>query len=189
MKFLIILLVSIQLFASHTQLNKKQKHTLMVANYIGSKIFAHDGMNFGHALQGIALAESSAGLCIIGDKYKNGKLKSLYDSSLGAFQIKLSTAKFIIRKTPILMHRFHRLLKNDKVLVNLLLTEPRFSAEIAGHYLRLMYNEAKHKKLSNPYFRTISKYNGSWNNVKYYKRVKSKMKWMKTYYKSIYYHK
>lgn len=159
----------------------------MVASSVGSRIYSKDGMNFGKALQSIALAESSAGVFIIGDKYKNGKLKNLYDSSLGAFQIKLSTAKFTIKRTPILMKRFSRIVNNDQILVNLLLTQPRFSAQIAGHYLRLMYEEATSKKLNKPYFRAISRYNGGWNNVVYYNRIKDRMAWIKKYYKDIYY--
>jgi len=82
-------------------MNTEQITKINSAYNIGKNVMAKDGMTFGYSMTGILGAETTWGIVLVGDKYtKNGKLKSLYDSSLGAFQIKLSTAKRVIMKEP-----------------------------------------------------------------------------------------
>lgn len=107
-----------------------------------------------------------------------GQLKPLRESSLGGFQIKLSTAKYIIKKRK--MKEYYNLLKNDVKLINLLLINYKFSAKIALNYLIMTYNEASNRKMWNPYFKSISRYNGGWNNKAYYGKVMNRMKTIKT---------
>lgn len=107
-----------------------------------------------------------------------GQLKPLRESSLGGFQIKLSVAKYIIKKRKI--KEYYDLLKNDVKLINLLLINYEFSAKIALNYLIITYNEASNRKMWNPYFKSISRYNGGWNNKAYYGKVMNRMKTIKT---------
>ena len=58
----------------------------------------------------------------------------------------------------------------------MLLTNTEFSILIAGRYLKRNYEYALKKGKWNPYYKTISRYNGGWNNTTYYKRVMKRMK-------------
>jgi hypothetical protein len=85
------------------------------ASRIGKTIRAKDGMTFETALPSIMGQESSWGVFVLGDKWdKNGRLKSVYMSSLGNFQIKLSTAKLTIQKYPKLYAKYKHLLYKGK---------------------------------------------------------------------------
>lgn len=106
-----------------------------------------------------------------------GQLKPLGKSSLGGFQIKLSTAKYIIKKNK--MKQYYNLLKHDTILINRLLVDYKFSARIALQYLIMNYHEASDRKMLNPYFKTISRYNGGWYNKVYYGKVMDRMKTIK----------
>lgn len=167
------------LMSSLFALNNKQTKIIKESYNIGKEIKARDGMTFGYALSAIVLQESSAGRDLIGDKYKNGKLKNFYDSSLGIFQIKLSTAKWIIRRESFLNKYFKNLLHNDKKLVNMLFTNEKFSALVAGYYLKHSYEEALLKNFKNPWFRSISRYNGGWNNTSYYHKIMKRLRYIK----------
>lgn len=100
-----------------------------------------------------------------------GKLKPIEECSLGKFQVKLSTAKAMIKKYDFLKG-YRKYLKDDAKLVNILLLFDTKSAKIAGAYLLDRYNLAKKKKLSDPYYRAISAYNGGWNNERYVSKFK-----------------
>ena len=289
-----IIITILILSSTLSAFTKFQIENIKIAKKIGSQTYAKDGMNFGDALAGMIVRESSAGLKVVGDKYKNGKLKSLYQSSLGAFQIKLSTAKLTIKKNPRLYKKYNylvydgksiyskyeklkkeyqfykkRLSQNineivdeeikktydfkkiqyynsvlnnkkwierykkkekkaidtfewakkmkiyhekelkkkktiikkeveneyntyenkikeiekevkvishkiakDTTLINKLLTDVKFSAEIAANYLKMIYNEALNRGFYNVYKRAIGRYNGGWNNKIYYNKVK-----------------
>jgi len=209
---------------------------------IGKTIVASDGMSFEKTLPSIMGQESSWGVNVIGDKYdNNGKLKSVYDSSLGNFQIKLSTAKLIIKEYPQLYKKYkyliydgnsvyikfeknkakmdyyksvmnnpkwikrfkakedkaiktmqwanrnfekHRKIHNSLVskavkdtrLINKLLTNHKFGAELAGYYLLSMYENALKKGWSKPYKRSVGRYNGGWDNWIYSNKVLKRMK-------------
>jgi hypothetical protein len=302
-KFIIILLfVCLNLQA---KLNKEQISKIIISYNIGKKIIATDGMDFGYTLLSIMGVETYYGVCYIGDKYdENGKLKSLYLSSLGNFQIKLSTARIVICKEKSLkkykylvnpygnkvyslyrnakqkyldirnIHHYSEYkkyklkkyleknvnykkyiyfkkiynskkwnalaknnnikaiktlkwakrnmefyykksnkqiekysekftinsyykfikykrelrkkiklykenMKRDTLLINKLIGDFEFSATIAGYYLKYLYEQAKIKKLTNPYRRSIGRYNGGWNNKRYYLKVIKKLKFVK----------
>jgi len=176
-KFLSSLLISTQLFA----LNNIQVNNLKLAYNIGKQIKSNDGISFENTLCAIMLTESSAGMEVIGDKYKDGKLKSLYDSSLGVFQIRLITAKEVIKKDKFMNKYFNHLLYNDKKLVNLLLLDTEFSAMIACTYLKMTYNYALKHKHKSSWRSAISRYNGGWNNTVYIERVMKRYENFKRY--------
>ena len=108
---------------------------------------------------------------------KKGVLKPIYQSSLGGFQIKMSTARLVIRKFK--LKQYYYLLTNDVALVNRLMLDIRFGVNIATRYLWMGYTEAKKRNMWNPYFKCISRYNGGWFNTTYYKKVMVDMKKLK----------
>lgn len=301
MKFLISFLFII----THLQaLSTEQINKIKSTYKIGMEIKASDGMTFGYSLASIMGQESSWGRYVVGDKWANGKLKPLYDSSLGNFQVKLETAKITIKKfqhlkkkyayliydgrinydkfakyksdyiylktitkdgfnsyfeaksvhllnnknydkilyyesilnNPIWIKRYNseekrairtfkwakkelkyhknihknnikklkiklkeqypqdlahlkevkiqyikmkRKVDKDVLMVNKLLSDFNFGAEIAGHYLLLCYEQAKKKHFKNPLKKAIGRYNGGWNNTQYYLKVKERMKVVK----------
>lgn len=63
----------------------------------------------------------------------------------------------------------------DQTLINNLLHNHKFSADIAGHYLVLLYETAKNKKLPNSYLSALSAYNGGWFNTAYCNLIRKKM--------------
>jgi len=107
----LLILASTHLMA----LSDIQRDKIKAAYRIGKTIKAKDGMTFENTLPSIMGQESSWGTDNIGDKYtETGRLKSLYDSSLGNFQIKLSTAKLTILKYPKLRRKYGYLVNNGK---------------------------------------------------------------------------
>ena len=134
---------------------------------IGKTFKTNDGTTIENTLTAISLRESALGKFIVGDKKKNGDLKPLIQMSLGAFQIRVGTAKDVIRNNK--LYKYNYLLKDDLKLVNRLLTDPEFGAYITGYYFVKNYNEALRRKMWNPYFRAVSRHNGGWNNNKYYR--------------------
>jgi len=74
------------------------------------------------------------------------------------------------------LEKYKYIIYKDKQIINLLFSDIRFSAKISTLYLIYNYNYAIKNRMSNPWFRTVSRYNGGWNNKKYYKKVVKKMK-------------
>jgi len=134
---------------------------------IGKTFKTNDGLTIENTLTAISLRESSLGKFIVGDKKKNGSFKPLTQMSLGPFQIRVGTAKDVIRNNK--LYKYNDLLKDDLKLINRLLTDSRFGAIITGHYFTTNYNEALRRNMWNPYFRAVSRHNGGWNNKKYYR--------------------
>jgi len=66
--------------------------------------------------------------------------------------------------------------KLDLELAQLLLSDNRFNIKVALVHLITNYNEALKRKMPNPYFKAISRYNGGWHNKRYYKKVMKNMK-------------
>jgi len=96
-------------------LTTDQINKIHEASKVGKTIRAKDGMTFETALPSIMGQESSWGVFVLGDKWdKNGRLKSVYKSSLGNFQIKLSTAKLTIKKYPKLYIKYKHLVYDGK---------------------------------------------------------------------------
>lgn len=210
-------------------LSTEQVERIGVAYSVGKTIKANDGKTFETTLPSIAGVESYWGSTSVGDKYdKNGKLKHLFDSSLGDYQIKMDTARITIRENADLNKKYgylvydgerlpyavfkrnidmitkyskimnekkskgdkksiddykfarqqfnkhlelHRDYVNkvtiDSKLANKLLHDHKFSAEIAGNYLKDMYNIALARNYKNLYKRAVGRYNGGWHNMDY----------------------
>jgi len=78
------------------------------------------------------------------------------------------------------MKKYKKYYINDYYLAQLLLSDIKFNIKIAVLHLIDNYNYALKKKMWNPYFKAISRYNGGWSNRKYYKKVMKNMKvWRK----------
>jgi len=99
--------------------------------------------------------------------------KELSDSSLGTFQIKVNTAKYVIEKMK--LSEFYYLLENESELVYKLLLDIKFGAKIAVNYLKLNYNNAVRSGIQDPWFHAVSKYNGGSNNYNYVNAIRNKM--------------
>lgn len=106
---------------------------------------------------------------IKGKKYVVNKEVYYGDNSSGPMEMKLSTAKVVIKNTPQLK-AYLPLLKNNAELVKKMHTDKQFAVKLAGYYLIMCYKEGEQKfgKNRNANFvRAISRYNGGWNNIKY----------------------
>ena len=115
-------------------------------------------MTFQNTLAGIVLRESSAGKNVA---------DPLHDS-IGVFQIRPVVAEKIIRDR---LPQFKHLLLNKKKLLKKLLTNVDFSLIIAGEHILMHYEEAKRRGMWNPWYKTVSRYNGGWFNTRYVKAV------------------
>jgi len=105
-----------------------------------------------------------------------GELKSLYNSSLGAFQIKPSTAEIMIKRY--FYKKYKNLLTDKNLLVQKLLSDVEFGAKIAASYLKHNYNYGLKIHKKNPYFLTVSRYNGGNVNHKYYNNIMKRMRYL-----------
>jgi hypothetical protein len=168
----LVLVFSVSYGSYGSVFNDSQKHIIRKSYNIGKLIKAKDGMTFEHTLSSIAFTESSAGKYIIGDKFS----KKLKDASLGVYQIRLETAKFIIKRDKFLNKHFKYLLKDNDALISMLLREEDFGALVAGHLLKFWYEYALRKGVKNPWFYAVSRYNGGTKNVKYVNRIRKNMK-------------
>lgn len=99
--------------------------------------------------------------------------KPLAESSLGAFQIQIPTARRVIEKQK--MTEYYHLLSNEQNLVNWLLHDVEFGAEIAVNYLIMNYTWAKGKYKS-PWKLAVSRYNGGNNNTRYIGAILKKVR-------------
>lgn len=100
--------------------------------------------------------------------------KPLQDSSLGAFQIKLSTAQEVIDRMQ--LKQYYPMLSNEQQLVSKLLTDTKFGATIAVNFLKMQYINAKANEHPRPHERAISRYNGGNNNTTYINIIMKKAK-------------
>jgi len=92
--------------------------------------------------------------------------------------------KYIERKMNSLMNeaeKYKEYYLKDERIVSLLMSDMRFNTMIATNYLIMNYEYAQRKKMWNPYFKTISRYNGGWKNTSYFKKVMSKKGLWKRY--------
>lgn len=106
--------------------------------------------------------------------YTKTKWKPLSDSSIGAFQIKLSTAQEVIERMK--LKQYYYLLSNEQLLVSKLLTDTNFSATIAVNFLKMQYISALANGHVNPSHRAISRYNGGNENTTYINIILKKVK-------------
>lgn len=142
--------------------------------FIGKTFKTDDGMSIEKTLTAISLRESSLGKFVLGDKKENGEFKPLKEMSLGPFQIRVTTAKEIIKKNE--LEKYYTYLQNDTALINKLITDVEFGAKLSAHYFIKNYNEALKRGMSRPYYRAISRHNGGWNNKPYYKALMKNLK-------------
>ncbi len=157
------------LFAFSTHLFAFDNHQLALAEKIyniGKTFQTVDGMTIEKTLTAISLRESSLGKFVLGDKKENGEFKPLKEMSLGPFQIRVFTAKEIIRHNK--LEAYYKYLENDTALINKLITDVEFGAKLSAHYFIKNYNEAVKRGMSRPYYRAISRHNGGWNNKPYF---------------------
>lgn len=180
MKILIIMAMLISMSFGFNP-SQKQIHKIQTAYNIGKNIEASDGTTFEHTLPSIMGQESSWGIINLGDRYRKGKLQSKYKMSFGNYQVKISTAKETIKKYDHLYKKYSYLLapKYKDSLMKLLRYNHKFGAEIAGHYLLSMYEEALDRNKYNPYMKAVGRYNGGWNNMEYAKLIIKRMKTLK----------
>jgi hypothetical protein len=175
-KIVLILTISASFLFSKVNLLKNltnyQKLVIKEVYNVGKTVKTNDGMTFEKTLVGIVLTESSAGLNLIGDDfdYKTKSKATLIKSSLGAFQMKVSTVKDMIKKYPKAFEHLKN--KTDRELINLLLRNYKDSAKLAGYYLKYNYErKSKFKVFKSRYFRSVSNYNGGNHNEVYYNKV------------------
>lgn len=105
--------------------------------------------------------------------YTKTKWKSLSDSSIGAFQIKLSTAQDVIERMK--LKEYYFLLSNEQLLVSKLFTDTTFGATIAVNFLKMHYIKAQAQDHFNPSIRAISRYNGGNENTVYINLILTKV--------------
>lgn len=133
---------------------------------IGKTFKTADGMTIEKTLTAISLRESSLGKYVLGDKKKNGEFKPLKEMSLGPFQMRVFTAKEVIKDNK--LTEYYKYLDNDTALINRLITDADFGARLSAYYFIKNYNEALRRGMSRPYYRAISRHNGGWNNTPYF---------------------
>ena len=160
----IICLFGFSTFANgQNNLTTRQIEIKNIAKMVGKSICAQN-MCFSRTLQAIAWQESSFGNNIIGDRGR----------SLGPFQIKMSTAKRVIKKLN--LKEYYYLLEDKKELKMRLLLDVYFSAVIAGNYLKMNYEYAIKIDHWNPWILTVSRYNGGNFNRNYLNKITNKIK-------------
>jgi hypothetical protein len=169
-------ITSMQVSAKEVSFNAEQLKIMNIGFTVGKLIKADNGITFGKTGATLPLTESSAGVNIIGDIKKDAGKVDLSKCSLGPFQIQPRTAKFIIKKDKFLFSQFHMYLKDDKKLINKLLTSPKFGALIALSYFKHNYNIALKRGYKNPLSSGFATYNGGWVNKPYVKRSYKNMR-------------
>jgi len=105
--------------------------------------------------------------------YSSSKTSIIKGQALGAFQIKLSTAKYTIERMR--LQKYYKYLIDDHSLKMKLVHDDKFSAIIAVNYLKMHYISGLKTNHPNPLHLTISRYNGGNNNTEYINLITSKM--------------
>ena len=109
--------------------------------------------------------------------YAKTDWKPLEESSLGAFQIQVPTARFVILSMK--LRPYYKYLSDEKALVNALLTDVNFGATIAVNYLNRNYLIGKKRQIR-AWFFAVSRYNGGNNNVNYVRKISQKINKIKS---------
>jgi len=156
------LLVTVNLHA----ITNNQLKNLQVAYSIGKMTQSKDGLTFEKTLAAMMLTESSARTGIDGDD----------GDSLGAMQMQIPTIRWMGKVIPEVSW-VNSL--TDRQIATKLAHNVQFACLFAGYYVQYNYNQAMKRHMTKPYFRTISRYNGGWNNKGYYSRVMKNMKLIK----------
>lgn len=172
MKFIILLmLVVISVFG----LTEEQILKVQIGYNVGKKIVASNGESFEKTIPSILGQESSWGEYVIGDTHdKNKKLKSVYESSLGNYQIKLSTAKLTIRKYPHLYKKYgHLLYEGDSIYL-----EYEKNLKLLNRYKKLTEGGKKHFQKNSLKILENSKHA---KKIKYYTGIINSPTWIKRF--------
>lgn len=162
MKFisLIVLFVCASL-ADNTihKMTDKQLHVLQTVRDVAKNIPDKNGKTYENTVSAICITESSAGKNTIGDFHHK---KSITKASLGAMQVRVSTARHVSQCVKNLSW-LNRL--SDIQLAARLLGDTRLSAKVATYYVVLLHNSRKNS------FNAVSGYNGGMVNHTYYNKV------------------
>lgn len=140
----------------------RQVETLALVKEVASQYPSKTGETFEKTAMAICLTETSAGVLKVGDI---GKDPNIFNASLGIMQVRLETARFIANKLGLKEIQA----MSDVKLVNKLLSDDRFNAEVAVQFLVWLRNH------TGSYFRSVSRYNGGNYNHPYYNRVMKNM--------------
>ena len=160
----IFILFCIFLVTNLMALHEHQLTILKQVREVAKNLPNKKGETFEDTLSAICLTESSAGLKLIGDFKKHRNIRR---ASLGIMQIQVDTARFVSSQYKSLKW----VLKlNDRDLINKLLLDTKFSANIAAHYIRWLSDRTKR------YYNMVSKYTGIKSNRGYYNRVMRNIK-------------
>jgi len=114
---------------------------------------------------------------------KYGDLKPLEEASLGDYHVTFPAIIHTIRKAKLKKYYWFLNKRKNKVihklaLVNKIINDKKFNTDIALHYFKINYLEAKRRKFKNPLDRAISRHNGRWYNYKYIRLVKKDIKYV-----------
>jgi len=171
MKLILSILLASSILLSDT-FSKEQISVIRKSYNIGKQFKARDGMTFENTLASLVFTESSAGKFVVGDRHN-----FIENCSLGYYQIRLDTAKWIIKKDSFLRRHFKDL--RDDRIISLLLTNQEFGALISGTLLKFWYNYALSMNIKKPWEYAVSRYNGGIHNIKYINRIRKNMKKIK----------
>lgn len=141
------------------------KHNSEVVNINETDIFVKDGVKYTYYQP----YENK----YIKKVYSRNGWKPLVESSLGPFQIKVTTAMEVITKME--LKKYYPLLSNEKLLVSKLLSDEKFGALVAVSFLKMHYIRAKNDGVHNPLLRAISRYNGGNYNTVYINHIMKKV--------------
>lgn len=164
-KLILIVLLSTYCYS----LSDIQQYIVNTIYSEGLKYKTRTGMSLENTALHIAFRESSFGVKILGDKTEDGKLRDVPEMSLGVFQVRLQTARYVIRKDN--LTRYFRYLPktnlSDIDLANRLLYDIKFNTEMALRYFIINYHRALDRGYEKPWRRALSKHNGGFWNTKY----------------------
>ena len=172
--FIVLLLLPQLVLAGH--LTESQLKVFYTVYAVAKQYKAKDRTTFEKTATAICLRESSLGDQLIGDNEEY----NLSKASLGITQIRPETARLVINRFSYLTRRYGYMLRNSKFLVSALLHDDKFAATITVHYLIMNYEEALDRNMWNPWFKTVSKYNGGWTNLVYVRKVQKDMEFLRS---------
>lgn len=142
----------------------KSTTILLIAYEEGKKI------NFPETIQAIVLQESSAGKNLIGD-ISNGFGKRSY----GVMQLKLGTAKYVLRH----FFKDHFYFKTDEELLIKLVTDPVFNIKIGTQYFKMIYDNINVSNKNLRWVKSVARYNAghntNLNNFQYVNKIKKRI--------------
>lgn len=140
-------------------MSPKQLHVLQTVRNVAKNIPDKNGKTYENMVSAICLTESSAGKNTIGDFHNH---RSITKASLGAMQIRVSTARHVSQNIKAL-NWLNNL--SDIQLAARLLGDTQLSAKVATYYLVLLHNSRGNS------FNAISGYNGGMVNHTYYNKI------------------